>query len=69
MAHENGFPLEEGRWPIEALEKADEMFLTGTIKQLMPVTRLDGKTIGDGKPGPITRRLMNLYQNLLDRLE
>ena len=69
MAHENGFPLEEGRWPIEALEKADEMFLTGTIKQLMPVTRLDGKNIGDGKPGPITRRLMNLYQNLLDRLE
>lgn len=69
LAHENGFPLEEGMWPIEALEKADEMFLTGTIKQLMPVTRLDGKLIGDGKPGIITRRLMHLYESLLKRLE
>ena len=68
IAHENGFPLEEGRWPVEVLDKADEMFVTGTIKQLMPVTRLDGRVIGDGKPGDITRRLMNLYQGLLDGL-
>jgi branched-chain amino acid aminotransferase len=69
MARENGFPLEEGVWPAEALDMADEMFVTGTVKQLMPVTCLDGRIIGDGKPGDITRRLMNLYQGLLDRIE
>jgi branched-chain amino acid aminotransferase len=69
MARENGFPLEEGVWPVEALDMADEMFVTGTVKQLMPVTCLDGRIIGNGKPGDITRRLMNLYQGLLDRIE
>ena len=69
LAEENGVPVEEGQWPVEALEKAEEMFLTGTIKQLMPVTRLDGKIVGGGKPGPITRKLMHLYGNLLKRLD
>jgi len=44
------------------------MFLTGTVKQIMPVTRLDGKIIGDGKPGSITRKLIHLYENLLKGL-
>ena len=69
IAKENGFPLEEGEWPVEILEKTDEIFLTGTVKQLMPVTRLDGKIIGDGKPGTITRSLMHFYERLLDGLE
>ena len=69
ITRENGFPLEEGRWPIEVLEKADEMFLTGTVKQLMPVTRLNGKIIGDGKPGTITRSLMHFYERLLEELD
>ena len=69
IARESGFTLEEGRWPIEILEKADEMFLTGTVKKLMPVTRLDGKNVGDGKPGTITRSLMYLYEKLLERLD
>ncbi|KMP10932.1 branched-chain-amino acid aminotransferase [Candidatus Nitromaritima sp. SCGC AAA799-A02] len=69
MAQENGIPVEEGQWPVESLDKAEEMFLTGTVKQLMPVTRLDGKIIGNGKPGAITRRLMGLYENLLERLK
>ena len=69
IARENGFPLEEGKWPIEILEKADEMFLTGSVKQLMPVTRLDEKVIGDGKPGNITCSLMHFYEKLLEGLE
>ena len=69
IARENGIPVEEGRWPIEILEKVDEIFLTGTVKQLMPVTRLDGKNIGDGKPGIITRGLIDLYEKFLERLE
>ena len=69
IARENGIPLEEGVWPIEILDKADEMFLTGTIKHLIPVTRFNGKIIGDGKPGTITRSLMHFYERLLEELE
>ena len=45
------------------------MFLTGSVKNLMPVTRLDRKIVGDGKPGPITRSLVCLYENFLERFE
>ncbi len=34
--------------------RADEMFCTGTMGELTPVIRVDGRTIGDGKPGPMT---------------
>ena len=69
LSQENGFLVEEGSWPIEILESADEMFLTGSVKHLMPVTCLDGKAVGDGKPGPITRSLICLYENFLERFE
>ena len=69
ISQENGFRVEEGSWPIEVLENADEMFLTGSVKHLMPVTRLDGKIIGDGKPGIITRGLIDLYEKFIERLE
>ena len=65
ICKENGFRVEEGSWPTEILENADEMFLTGSVKHLMPVTRLDGKNIGDGKPGEITRCLIDLYEKFI----
>jgi len=40
---------------------ADEVFLTGTLKEVLPVTTVDGKSVGDGLPGPITIRLQKLY--------
>lgn len=66
LANENGFHLEEGKWPGEELSKAEEIFLTGTIKKVMPVTKLDGRPVGSGKPGPVTLKLMRLYNNLLE---
>jgi len=68
LARENGLTVEEGQWPPEALDNASELFLTGTIKKIMPVTQLDGRTIGDGKPGPVTQKLMRLYEDLLQSL-
>jgi branched-chain amino acid aminotransferase len=41
--------------------RADEMFCTGTMGELAAVTTVDGRTIGDGKPGPMTARLSDLY--------
>lgn len=44
--------------------RADEMFCTGTMGELAPVTRLDGRTIGSGEPGPLTVRLTRLFRDL-----
>jgi branched-chain amino acid aminotransferase len=43
---------------------ADECFLTGTAAEVVPVTKIDGRVIGDGAPGPITRELMHAYSEL-----
>ena len=42
---------------------ADEMFCTGTMGELVSVVKLDNRTIGDGQPGPMTKRLSELYAN------
>ncbi len=68
LAAENGIPVEEGKWPAEVLEKAEEMFLTGTLKKVLPVTRLDGQSVGGGQPGPLTRKIMRLHEAVLEKL-
>jgi len=62
LSREHGLPVEEGQWPPEILEKADEIFITGTLKKIMPVTQVDGRSVGNGKPGPVTQKLMRLYE-------
>ncbi|MCC6681158.1 MAG: branched-chain-amino-acid transaminase [Phycisphaeraceae bacterium] len=47
------------------LYTAEEMFLTGTAAEVIPVTHIDGRTIGDGKPGPVTRRLHTAFHQLV----
>lgn len=43
------------------LLSADEAFLTGTAAEVIPMVTLDGRPIGDGKPGPVTRKAMEIY--------
>ncbi|MFH1980399.1 MAG: D-amino acid aminotransferase [Pseudomonadota bacterium] len=52
-----GIPVEERFFNTDALYGADEAFLTGTITEVLPIVTVDGKTIGDGSVGPVTRRL------------
>ena len=47
------------------LQTAGETFLTNSIVEIVPLTRLDDKPIGSGKPGPITQQLMSSYQELV----
>lgn len=68
LAKENGLPVEEGQFPPETLEKADEMFITGTLKKIMPVTQLDGRFVKNGQPGPVTQKLMRLYEEYFKSL-
>lgn len=58
--------LEVGERPFTLAEAmaAREAFLTGTTITVLPVTRIDGSPIGDGRPGPVTLRLRALYQEL-----
>ena len=62
-----GIPVEEAVIDLDRLLRADEVFLSGTVKGIMPVTPIDGQAVGDGRPGPIARRAMELYEEELAR--
>jgi len=64
LAREAGIPASEPNLTRYDLFNADECFLTGTGAELIPVTKIDGRVIGSGKPGPITKRLVKSYHAL-----
>ena len=57
-------PHREADLSLAAAYRADEIFCTGTMGELAAVVELDGRVIGDGKAGPLTRRLTELYGEL-----
>jgi len=61
LAEELGFKVTVGEFPGAALRAADEIFLTSTAGGIMPVSRLDHRPVGEGKPGPMTLKLRDLY--------
>ena len=50
------------------LETADEMFITGTTREVLPVTEIDGRPVGSGEPGPITRKLADAFRRRAHQL-
>ncbi len=62
LAHQEGIQVVEEPFTRHDLYVADECFLTGTAAEVIPVTEADSRSIGSGKPGPITRRLMEEFQ-------
>jgi branched-chain amino acid aminotransferase len=61
LASEAGVTCETRPLPIEELRDADEIFISSSAGGIMPVTVLDGRIYGNGKPGPITNRIHDLY--------
>lgn len=59
-----GLPVEVGDYSLTQVYAADEVFVTGTMGGLTPVVAVDGRPIGDGKPGPMTARLVEAYAAL-----
>jgi len=57
LAKKETIAIEERFIPVEALHAADEVFLTGTTLEVLGVVQVDGKTVGSGRPGPITKTL------------
>jgi branched-chain amino acid aminotransferase len=61
-----GFPTVEQQLTLFDFYNADEVFVTGTVCELVPVTCIDGRQIGAGKPGPVWRQLLDRYRDLAD---
>lgn len=64
LAMAGGYTVTEPNLTRYDLFIADECFLTGTGAELIPVVKIDGRVIGTGKPGPVTKRLVSEYQAL-----
>ena len=64
LAEEEGLAVSEPNLTRYDLFNADECFLTGTGAEIVPVVKIDGRVVGTGKPGPITRKLEEEYRTL-----
>lgn len=64
---QQGAAVHEGEYPLEAMTSAGEVFLTGTIRGISSVVRIDGRPVGAGVPGPTATRLAAMYERLLDQ--
>ena len=62
LARANGIPVEIGDVPEAAVRDADELLLTSSTREVLPITQLDGQPVGNGQPGPIFQRMDTLYQ-------
>src|SRR5438067_833426 len=62
----HGIPARETTFSLTDVYAAREAFVTGTFAGVVPVRSVDGRTIGDGRRGPMVERLQGLYQELLD---
>ncbi len=60
-----GIEVREEGFGREGLYTADEVFLTGTAAEITPVREVEGRVIGAGRPGPVTRALMTAYQDVV----
>jgi branched-chain amino acid aminotransferase len=67
LARANGIVVEERDFDTYALASADEAFISSTLELAVPVTELDGRRIGSGKPGVVTRRVSGLLKDAMAR--
>lgn len=67
MAVADGLPVLERPVSVRALRAAEEIFVTSSVAEVRPVTEIDDEPVGDGKVGPITRRVQRRYRQMVDR--
>ena len=66
LARDAGIPVVERDIPREYLYLCDELFMCGTAAEITPIRSVDGRAVGTGKPGPLTRRMQELFFGLFD---
>jgi D-alanine transaminase len=64
LARAHDVPLEVRTIGEAEVRSADELWLTSSTKEVLPITQLDGKAVGSGRAGPLARRMLALYQSL-----
>lgn len=62
LADANNIPFEVRDITEDELRNADEVWLTASTKEVLPVTEIDGKPVGNGKPGPLVKKMHDIYQ-------
>jgi branched-chain amino acid aminotransferase len=62
LARGMGLEVIEGMFPQNRIDYADEMLLTSTTREVVPIVRVDGRTVGSGKPGPVAEALLKSYR-------
>jgi branched-chain amino acid aminotransferase len=67
VARESGFETEERTPRVDELPEAREFFITGSVKEILPVVRIGESIIGKGKPGPVAAMLRHRYLQNLER--
>ncbi|MDD9725288.1 D-amino acid aminotransferase [Roseovarius sp. SK2] len=65
LCRESDIPIYERNYSLVDTYGADEAFLTGTFGAQTPVSEIDGRPIGDGEAGPVTRKIQGLYKDLI----
>jgi branched-chain amino acid aminotransferase len=68
VGRERGIPVREAVLRDDDLLNADESFLTSTTREVVPIVEVDDRTIGSGRPGPITRALLDGYRQRADSM-
>lgn len=66
LATKEGIEVKEEPFTRFEVYDADEMFLTGTAAEAIPVIKVDGRVIGDGKPGPVTQKLIKIFREIVN---
>jgi branched-subunit amino acid aminotransferase/4-amino-4-deoxychorismate lyase len=67
IARAMGIAIDERALPLSAVGRLDEAFLSSSTRGVVPIVGVAGARIGDGRPGPLTRRLMRAYDEFADR--
>ncbi|MEW6584998.1 MAG: branched-chain amino acid transaminase [Nitrospirota bacterium] len=65
IALDEGIPVEERRFTRDEVYISDEAFFTGTAAEVTPIREIDGRQIGDGRPGVITKKLQSIFFNIV----
>jgi branched-chain amino acid aminotransferase len=65
IARNKNIPIIETNFTRDELYTADEAFLTGTASEITPIKEVDGRVIGNGKPGPITKKLQKIFFSIV----
>jgi D-alanine transaminase len=65
LAHKLGYTVREEGIPVAALGRCTELWFTSTTAEVMPVVNVDGKTVADGRPGPVALALQSAFQQLI----